>query len=411
MKRRVVVTGMGVVSPIGNTVKELWKSIEQGRCGIDRITHFDTSDYKVKLAAEVKDLDMEAYFSKRDLKFNDRFTQFARIASKQAVEDSALDLEAVNLDRMGVLIASGIGGIQTIEACEKALEERGPSRVSPYFIPMALINLASGSVAIDTGARGYCSSVVTACAASNNAIGEAFHRIRDGYEDIMLAGGCEASITPLSIAGFQSMRALHTGEDKNRASIPFDGQRSGFVMGEGAGILVLEEYEHARRRNAKIYGEIIGYGLTCDAHHITAPSPDGKQGARAMKLAIEDAQIQKEDIQYINAHGTSTPLNDSTETKAVKLAFGEHAKDLMVSSTKSFTGHLLGASGAIEAIICLKALQENLVPCTLNYKVEDEKCDLDIVPNQNRPCQLHYVMSNSLGFGGHNASLIFKKGE
>ena len=411
MKRRVVVTGMGVVSPIGNTVKELWKSIEQGRCGIDRITHFDTSDYKVKLAAEVKDLDMEAYFSKRDLKFNDRFTQFARIASKQAVEDSALDLEAVNLDRMGVLIASGIGGIQTIEACEKAMEERGPSRVSPYFIPMALINLASGSVAIDTGARGYCSSVVTACAASNNAIGEAFHRIRDGYEDIMLAGGCEASITPLSIAGFQSMRALHTGEDKNRASIPFDGQRSGFVMGEGAGILVLEEYEHARSRNAKIYGEIIGYGLTCDAHHITAPSPDGKQGARAMKLAIEDAQIQKEDIQYINAHGTSTPLNDSTETKAVKLAFGEHAKDLMVSSTKSFTGHLLGASGAIEAIICLKALQENLVPCTLNYKVEDEKCDLDIVPNQNRPCQLHYVMSNSLGFGGHNASLIFKKGE
>lgn len=411
MKRRVVVTGMGVVSPIGNTVKELWKSIEQGRCGIDRITHFDTSDYKVKLAAEVKDLDMEAYFSKRDLKFNDRFTQFARIASKQAVEDSALDLEAVNLDRMGVLIASGIGGIQTIEACEKAMEERGPSRVSPYFIPMALINLASGSVAIDTGARGYCSSVVTACAASNNAIGEAFHRIRDGYEDIMLAGGCEASITPLSIAGFQSMRALHTGEDKDRASIPFDGQRSGFVMGEGAGILVLEEYEHARSRNAKIYGEIIGYGLTCDAHHITAPSPDGQQGARAMKLAIEDAQIQKEDIQYINAHGTSTPLNDSTETKAVKLAFGEHAKDLMVSSTKSFTGHLLGASGAIEAIICLKALQENLVPCTLNYKVEDEKCDLDIVPNQNRPCQLHYVMSNSLGFGGHNASLIFKKGE
>ncbi|MDO4479935.1 MAG: beta-ketoacyl-ACP synthase II [Erysipelotrichaceae bacterium] len=411
MKRRVVVTGMGVVSPIGNTVKELWKSIEQGRCGIDRITHFDTSGYKVKLAAEVKNLDMEAYFSKRDLKFNDRFTQFARIASKQAVEDSALDLEAVNLDRMGVLIASGIGGIQTIEACEKAMEERGPSRVSPYFIPMALINLASGSVAIDTGARGYCSSVVTACAASNNAIGEAFHRIRDGYEDIMLAGGCEASITPLSIAGFQSMRALHTGEDKDRASIPFDGQRSGFVMGEGAGILVLEEYEHARSRNAKIYGEIIGYGLTCDAHHITAPSPDGKQGARAMKLAIEDAQIQKEDIQYINAHGTSTPLNDSTETKAVKLAFGEHAKDLMVSSTKSFTGHLLGASGAIEAIICLKALQENLVPCTLNYKVEDEKCDLDIVPNQNRPCQLHYVMSNSLGFGGHNASLIFKKGE
>ena len=411
MKRRVVVTGMGVVSPIGNTVDELWESIEQGRCGIDKITHFDTTDFKVKLAAEVKNLDMEAYFSKRDLKFNDRFTQFASIASKQAVIDSALDLEAINLDRMGVLIASGIGGIQTIETCEKTIEERGPSRVSPYFIPMALINLASGSVAIDTGARGYCSSVVTACAASNNAIGEAFHHIRDGYQDIMLAGGCEASITPLSIAGFQSMRALHTGEDKNRASIPFDKQRSGFVMGEGAGILVLEEYEHAISRKAKIYGEIIGYGMTCDAHHITAPAPDGKQGARAMQLAIEDAQIQKEDIQYINAHGTSTPLNDSTETKAVKLAFEKHAKDLMISSTKSFTGHLLGASGAIEAIICLKALQNSLVPCTLNYKVEDENCDLDIVPNQNRPYDLQYVMSNSLGFGGHNASLIFKKGE
>ncbi|MDO4466639.1 MAG: beta-ketoacyl-ACP synthase II [Bacillota bacterium] len=411
MKRRVVVTGMGAVSPIGNTVEEVWNSIEEKKCGIDYITHFDTTDFKVKLAAEVKDLDMEQYFPKRDLKFNDRFTQFARIASKQAVQDSALDLENVDLDRMGVLIASGIGGIETIENSQKSLDTRGPSRVSPYFIPMALVNLAGGQVAIDTGARGYCSSVVTACAASNNAIGEAFHRIRDGYEDIMLAGGSEASITPLAIAGFQSMRALHTGDNKDRASIPFDAQRSGFVMGEGAGVLVLEEYEHAKARNAKIYGEIVGYGATCDAHHITAPSPDGKQGARAMKLAIEDASIQKEDIQYVNAHGTSTPLNDKTETAAMKLAFEEHAKNLMVSSTKSFTGHLLGASGAIEAVICLKAIENNTVPCTLHYENADENCDLDIVPNENRQCELKYVMSNSLGFGGHNASLIFKKVE
>ncbi|MGM9946540.1 beta-ketoacyl-ACP synthase II [Floccifex sp.] len=409
MKRRVVVTGMGCVSPIGNTVEEVWDSIEKGKCGIDFISCFDTTDYKVKLAAEVKNLDMEQYFSKRDLKFNDRFTQFARIASKQAIDDSQLNLEEVDLDRMGVLIASGIGGIDTIETCQKALDQRGPSRVSPYFIPMALINLASGSVAIDTGARGICYSVVTACAASNNAIGEAFHQIRDGYQDIMITGGSEASITPLAIAGFQSMRALHTGEDKNRASIPFDKQRSGFVMGEGAGILVLEEYEHAKKRNAKIYGEIIGYGATCDAYHITAPSPEGIQGAKAMLKAIEDAKIKVNDIDYINAHGTSTPLNDKTETKAVKYAFKDHAKKVMMSSTKSNTGHLLGAYGAIEAIICIKAIQNNIVPATIHYQEKDEDCDLDIVANKNRPYDLHYVMSNSLGFGGHNASLIFKK--
>lgn len=409
MERRVVVTGMGCVSPIGNTVEDLWLSIEEGRCGIDFISRFDTTDYKVKLAAEVKNLDMEQYFSKRDLKFNDRFTQFARIASKQAVQDSQLNLEEVDLDRMGVLIASGIGGIETIETCQKALNQRGPSRVSPYFIPMALINLASGSVAIDTGARGICYSVVTACAASNNAIGEAFHQIRDGYQDIMITGGSEASITPLAIAGFQSMRALHMGEDKNRASIPFDKQRSGFVMGEGAGILVLEEYEHAKKRKAKIYGEIIGYGATCDAHHITAPSPEGIQGAKAMLKAIEDAKIQVNDIDYINAHGTSTPLNDKTETKAVKYAFKDYADKVMMSSTKSNTGHLLGASGAIEAIICIKALQKNIVPATIHYQEKDEDCDLDIVANENRPYNLRYVMSNSLGFGGHNASLIFKK--
>ena len=409
MKRRVVVTGMGVVSPIGNTVDELWESIEQGRCGIDKITHFDTTDFKVKLAAEVKNLDMEAYFSKRDLKFNDRFTQFARIASKQAVIDSALDLEAINLDRMGVLIASGIGGIQTIETCEKTIEERGPSRVSPYFIPMALINLASGSVAIDTGARGYCSSVVTACAASNNAIGEAFHHIRDGYQDIMLAGGCEASITPLSIAGFQSMRALHTGEDKNRASIPFDKQRSGFVMGEGAGILVLEEYEHAISRKAKIYGEIIGYGMTCDAHHITAPAPDGKQGARAMQLAIEDAQIQKEDIQYINAHGTSTHLNDLSETRAIKKAFGDAAYGVKINSTKSMIGHLLGAAGGVEFVVCVKSILDGFIHQTGGSRESEEELDLNYCIGAPIEQEVTYAMSNSLGFGGHNAALLVKK--
>ena len=410
MKRRVVVTGLGAVSPIGNTANEMWQGILDGKCGIDEITHFDTKDFKVKLAGEVKNLDMEQYFNKRDLKFCDRFTQFARIVSKQAIEDAHLDLENTNLDRMGVIIGSGIGGIESIESAENNLLDRGPSRVSPYFIPMALVNLAAGNVAIDLGAKGYCSSVVTACAAGTNAIGEAFHKIRDGYEDIMVAGGSEAAITPLAIAGFQSMRALHTGDNKMRASIPFDKERSGFVMGEGAGVLVLEEYEHAKARNAKIYGEIVGYGATCDAHHITAPV-EGGIGAKAMIEAIEDANIEATQIDYINAHGTSTPLNDKTETAAVKTAFKEHASYLMMSSTKSNTGHLLGASGAIEAIITIKALQEGIVPATINYQEADENCDLDIVANECRKQEIHYAMSNSLGFGGHNASIIFKKWE
>lgn len=411
MKRRVVVTGMGAVTPIGNTVEEMWQGILDGRCGIDEISHFDTKDFKVKLAGEVKNLDFEKYFSKRDLKFNDRFTQFARIASRQAVEDAKLNLETINLERMGVIIGSGIGGIETIENAQTSLLDRGPSRVSPYFIPMALVNLAAGSVAIDHKAQGYCSSVVTACAAGTNAIGEAFHKIRDGYEDVMLAGGSEASITPLAIAGFQSMRALHIGSDKNRASIPFDQERSGFVMSEGAGILVLEEYEHAKARNATIYGEIVGYGATCDAHHITAPLADGSGGAKAMIEAIQDANISETLIDYINAHGTSTPLNDKTETAAVKLAFKDHAYKLMMSSTKSSTGHLLGASGAIEAIITIKGLQEAIVPATINYQKQDQECDLDIVANTCRQKEIHYAMSNSLGFGGHNASIIFKKWE
>ena len=411
MKRRVVVSGMGAVSPIGNSVEELWQGIRTHRCGIDAITHFDTADYKVKLAAEVKDLDMEQYFSKRDLKFNDRFTQFARIAAKQAMLDSGLDVHKENMERFGVIIGSGIGGIATIEQAQKNMESRGPSRVSPFFIPMTLANLAAGTVAIDWGAKGHCSCVVTACAAASNAIGEAFHKIRAGQEDIILAGGSEAAITPLAIAGFMSMRALYEGEDKARASIPFDKERKGFVMGEGAGILVLEEYEHAKARGAHIYGEIVGYGATCDAYHITAPAPDGSGGAKAMIQAIEDAGIEKEQIDYINAHGTSTPLNDRTETAAVKLAFGEHARHLAMSSTKSNTGHLLGASGAIEAIITIKALQEGYIPATIHYEQADEECDLDIVANEGRAAFLAYAMSNSLGFGGHNASLVFAKGE
>ncbi len=408
--RRVVVTGLGVVSPIGNDVDSLWNSILNHQCGIDAITHFDTTEFKVKLAAEVKDLDMEAYFTKRDLKFNDRFTQFARIVAKQAHQDSALEIDGIN-ERVGVIVASGIGGIETIENSNQSLLERGASRVSPYFIPMALVNLAAGNVAIDLKAQGNCSSVVTACAAATNAIGEAFNRIRFGMEDVVFTGGTEASITPLAIAGFQSLRALSTSEDKNRASIPFDKDRNGFIMGEGAGIVVLEELEHALARNAKIYAEIVGYGSTCDAHHITAPMEGGVGGAKAMMKAMEDAKINPSDVDYINAHGTSTPLNDKTETAAIKYAFENHATSLAISSTKSNTGHLLGASGAIEAIITIKALQDGVVPATINYAVQDEECDLDIVANQCRKQDIRYAMSNSLGFGGHNASLIFKKWE
>ena len=409
--RRVVITGLGAISPIGNDVDSLWKSIEKGICGIDFITHFDTTDFKVKLAAEVKNLDAEAYFSKRELKFNDRFTQFARIAAKQAILDANFDWDAIDKNRFGCIIGSGIGGIDSIESASLTIKERGVSRVSPFFIPMALSNLAAGQVAIDWGLKGSTSCVVTACAAASNAIGEAFHRIRDGYEDIMVSGGSEAAITPLAIAGFQSMRALHTQEDPQRASIPFDAQRSGFVMGEGAGILILEEYEHAKARNAKIYAEILGYGSSCDAHHITAPLDDGSGGAKAMMIALQDAGIQPEAIDYINAHGTSTNLNDKTETKAVKMAFQEHARNLAMSSTKSNTGHLLGASGAVEAIICIKALQNDYIPPTINYKEKDPECDLDIVANLGRHKKIFYAMSNSLGFGGHNASLIFKKWE
>ena len=411
MKRRVVITGMGVVSPIGNNVEEVWDALQEGRCGIGKVTHFDTSEFRAKLAGEVKDLDMEQYFTKRELKFNDRFTQFARIAAKQAYADSGLSEDTIKADAFGVILGSGIGGIATIEGASTTLKDRGPSRVSPYFIPMALINLAPGSVAIDLGAKGNVSSVVTACAASTNAIGEAFHRIRDGYEDIIAAGGSEASITPVAMAGFASMRALHEGEDPMRASIPFDAQRKGFVMGEGAGVLILEELEHALARKANIYGEIVGYGSTCDANHITAPLADGSSAAKAMQMAVKDAALQMQDVDYINAHGTSTPLNDSSETLAVKKAFGKDAMKPYVSSTKSMSGYLLGASGALEAIISTLAVQNDFVPATINYQHKDEACDLNLVVNEGLHTPVHVAMSNSLGFGGHNASIIIRKWE
>lgn len=411
MKRRVVITGMGAVSPIGNTVDSLWANLKAGQCGIDFITAFDTSEHKAKLAAEVKNLDTEAYFTLRETKNNDRFTLFARIAAKQAVADANLKVEELDARRYGVIIGSGIGGLQSLENAKASLTERGPSRISPFFIPMTLINLAAGEVAIDQKAQGHCSAVVTACAAGTNALGEAFHKIRDGYQDVMLTGGSEAAITPLGIAGFSVMRALHTGEDPKRASIPFDAQRSGFVMGEGAGVLVIEELEHALARKAKIYAEVVGYGTSCDANHITAPLEDGSMGAYAMTLALEDAQLAPSDISYINAHGTSTPLNDKTETLAMKTAFQDAIHSIPVSSTKSATGHLLGASGAIEAIISAKALQDGYIPATLGYQEADPLCDLDIVPNVGRNASLNYVMSNSLGFGGHNASIILKRWE
>ena len=411
MKRRVVITGMGAVSPIGNTSEEMWQSAREGRCGIGPITHFDTTNHKVKLAGEVKDLDFTPYLDKKELRRMDLFSQYAMVAAIQAWRDSGLDYEKIDPTRFGVDISSGIGGINTIETEYERGREKGFDRVSPFFVPMDISNLAAGNVAIKLGAKGMCTCVVTACAGGSNAIGDAFRMIRDGYQELMLAGGSEAAVTKLAIGGFTSMKALCESDDPTRASIPFDAERSGFVMGEGAGVLMLEEYEHARARGAKIYAEIVGYGATCDAYHITSPAPGGEGGARAMVEAVKDAGIQPEDIDYINAHGTSTSLNDKFETAAVKAAFGDHAYKLAMSSTKSMTGHLLGAAGAIEAIITARALQDGFIPATINYRTPDPECDLDIVPNEGRKAELRYAMSNSLGFGGHNASLVLKKYE
>lgn len=407
-KRRVVVTGLGTVCPVGNDVETMWENIKNGVCGIDEITHFDTTDFKVKLAGEIKNLNVEDYINKKEAKRLDRFSQLAMIASKQAYEDARLNPEEIDANRFGIILSSGIGGLETIENEKEKGLKKGYERVSPFFIPMAIGNLAAGNVAIMLGAKGACLDIVTACAAGTNSIGEAFKYVRDGYADIMLTGGAEASITPLGIGGFSSMKALSTATDKNRASIPFDAERNGFVMGEGAGALVLEEYEHAKKHGATIYAEIIGYGVSCDAFHMTAPDAEANGAAACFKMALNDAQISADDIDYINAHGTSTPLNDKLETLGVKKVFGEDTK-VMLSSTKGNTGHLLGAAGAVEAIITVKSLQDGFVPGTINYSQPDPECNLDIVPNQGRKQDIQYAMSNSLGFGGHNACIVLKK--
>lgn len=406
--RRVVITGMGAVTPVGNNVNEMWEGVKAGKCGIGLITSYDTTGRKVKVAGEVKDLNVEDFIDKREIRKMSRFSMFAIIAADEAVADAGISFEN-DAERCGVIVSSGIGGLDTIEKEHAKGMEKGHDRVSPYFIPSAISNIAAGRIAIKHGIKGMCSCVVTACAGGTNAVGDSFRYVRDGYADVMVCGGAEACVTEFGIGGFTSLKALSQSEDPNRASIPFDKERNGFVMGEGAGILILEELEHALARNAHIYGEVVGYGATCDAHHITAPLADGSGAARCMEMAVKDAGINMEDIDYINAHGTSTPLNDSGETKAVKLAFGAHAKKLMMSSTKSMTGHLLGASGAVEAVICAKTVSDDFVPATINYSVPDEDCDLDIVPNEGRKCTVNYAMSNSLGFGGHNASVVFKK--
>ena len=411
MEKRVVITGLGAITPIGNTVKEAWDGIKNKKCGIDKITLFDVETFKCKLAAEVKNYNVEDHFELKQAKRLDRSSQFAIIAAREAFKDSGITEENTDFDRIGIYISSGIGGIQSIEEQCKIMTTKGHNRVSPMFIPMAIANMPAGNVAIDLGVKGESMSIVTACASSTNSIGEAYRAIKLGAEDAIIAGGTEASICELGISGFENMKALNTSEDKTRASIPFDKERNGFVMGEGAAILVLEEYEHAKNRGAKIYGEIVGYGATSDAYHITSPAPNGEGGAKAMVRALKDAGLSPEEIDYINAHGTSTHLNDAFETAAIKTAFGDASKKLMVSSTKGNTGHLLGAAGAVEAMFSVKAIEEGIVPPTINYKEKDEECDLDIVPNEVRKANLKYVMSNSLGFGGHNATIIIKRFE
>ena len=407
-KRRVVVSGLGTVNPTGNTVKESWGSIREGKVGIAEITAFDSSAFSVHFAGEVKAFQPESVFEKRELKHMARFTQFAMLAAEEAVLDSGIR-GSLPEEEIGVIVSSGIGGLKTIEEEHSKALSKGFERVSPFFIPMAISNMAAAEIAIRHHLKGMCICPVTACAGGSNAIGDAFHRIRDGYETAMVCGGTEAVITPLGIGGFASMKALSSATTLSRASIPFDKERSGFVMGEGAGILVLEEREHALKRGAKIYAEIVGYGANCDAYHITSPAPNGVGGAQCMELALQDAALSASKIQYINAHGTSTHLNDLGETEAIKAVFGKRAYEIPVSSTKSMTGHLLGAAGAVEAIFSVLSLREGFIPGTMNYQVKDEELDLDYVPNKGREAEMEYALSNSLGFGGHNACLIFKK--
>ncbi len=410
-RRRVVITGMGAVTPLGNDVPTFWAGIRAGRCGVGPITRFDVSGYKASLAAEVRDFHPEAVVEKKELRHMDLFTQYALVAAHEAMADAGLDMRREDAGRCGTIVSSGIGGMATTEAEHSKGLEKGFDRISPFYIPMAIANMAAGQIAIAFGLKGMCGCPVAACAGGVNAVGDAFHYIRDGYAEVMVCGGAEAAVTPMGVGGFTSMRALCLSDDPARASIPFDKERSGFVMGEGAGVLVLEELNHAQARGAKIYGEVVGYGATCDAYHITAPAPDGEGGAAAMAAAMADGGLTPEDVDYINAHGTSTPLNDAIETAAIHKTFGGHAGRLMVSSTKSMTGHLLGAAGAVEAILTALALKEGFVPATIHYQVPDEACDLDIVPNQGREVPIRCALSNSLGFGGHNATIALRRWE
>lgn len=409
MKRRVVITGVGAITPIGNNVDSFWEGIKCGKNGIDEIFSFNTENMKVKMAAEVKSFDPSKFIDKKEVKRMDRYTQFALIAAEESIKDSKLDFNTLNKERVGIMFGSGIGGLCTIENQIRNLVAKGPNRVSPLTIPMAISNIASGTIAIKYGILGSVLSLTSACATSTHCIGEAYRSIKNGYLDIIITGGAEASICEFGISGFQSLTALSKSEDKNRASIPFDKDRNGFVMGEGAGSLILEDLDSALKRGAKIYAEIVGYGSTCDAYHITSPCLDGDGAYRAMRDALIDADITPDNISYINAHGTSTEINDKVETLAIKKALGDYYMNSYVSSTKSMTGHLLGAAGAIEAIVSIKSLQDNFVPATINYVNKDDDCDLNLVVNEGKEVNVEYAMSNSLGFGGHNGSLIFKK--
>jgi 3-oxoacyl-[acyl-carrier-protein] synthase II len=412
MSRRVVVTGMGCISPVGNNVKETWDSILAGKSGAAMITHFDASKHKTRFAAEVKGFDPVALFSTREARKMDRFTQFAAAVAIEALEQSGLNIEESNRDRIGVVIGTGIGGIGTLLEQADVLRERGPDRVSPFLVPMMISDSAPGMLAIRFGVRGPNMALATACASGNNAIGEALEMIRRGAADVMLAGASEAALVPVAMAGMNVMTALSTrNDDPQTASRPFDKDRDGFLMGEGAGMLILESLEHAQSRGANILCELTGYATTDDAHHISAPAENGAGAAIAMKLALQNAKLDGTDIGYINAHGTSTPLNDKSETAAIKTVFGEQAYTIPVSSTKSMTGHLLGASGAIEAVFCILAIREEILPPTINYHTPDPQCDLDYVPNQPRKASPEHVMSNSFGFGGHNATVIFSRFE
>ena len=409
-QRRVVVTGLGVVSPIGVGLKDFEKSVFMGRNGVKRITRFDPSSFRSQIAGEINDLKVGEYLSSKDIRRMDRFTQFGMIGAQEAVETAGLNINGEDLEKVGVLVGSGVGGLETIAREQNNLMQKGPHKVSPFVVPMLITGMASAHIAIKYGFRGPNFSISTACATGNHALGEAFEIIQRGGAEVMIAGGAEAAVTQLGLAGFCSMRALSTrNSEPHRASRPFDRERDGFVIGEGAGVLVLEELERAKKRRAKIWAEIVGFGMSCDAYHITQPAEDGRGIRTAMEKSLEDAMINLEEVDYINAHGTSTPLNDKVETRAIKNLFGKRAYDIPISSTKSMTGHLLGATGGIETIACILAIQNQIVPPTINYEFPDPECDLDYVPNQAREIKVDITISNSMGFGGHNATLVVKR--